>query len=135
MVTRNCLSVTLYVNCVPCLKLLFHCVKYNTYTYVIKRAMPFCLVSALTISQIRLTVALSLGVKPVSGSGTSRTGFVSSSSKELDRFPMSDITGRLLESAEVKGEVVLYWSARDYSLVQLRRSIPCSNPLQKNACE
>jgi len=48
---------------------------------------------------------------------------------------MSDISGRLLESTEVKRQVVLYWSTRDCSLVPLRRSIPCSNPLQKDACE
>jgi hypothetical protein len=69
--------------------------------------MPFCLVFALTIPQTRLTAIFSLGVNPVSGSGTSRAGFVPPCTKELDIFPMYDITGRLLESAEVKEEVVL----------------------------
>jgi hypothetical protein len=71
----------------------------------------------------------------VSGSGTSRAGFVPPPTRELDIFPMSDITGRLLESTEVKGELVLYWSTRHCSFVQLCRFIPCSNPLQKDACE
>ena len=135
MVTRTRLSVTYYVNRPPCLKLLFHRITYSAYTYITRRSMPFCLISALTISQTRLTAIFSRGVNPVSGSGTSRAGFVPPPARELDIFPMSDITGRFLESTKVKGELALRWSTRHCSLVQFSRFIPCSNPLQKDACE
>jgi hypothetical protein len=71
----------------------------------------------------------------VSISWISRAGFVSPPTTELDIFPMSDIIGRMLQSTEVKGELVSSWSTRDCSLVQLWRFIPSSNTLQKDACE
>lgn len=74
----------------------------NDDTCITRRSMPFCLISALTISQMRLTAIFSRGVNPVAGSGTSRAGFEPPPNRELSRLPIFNIIISLLHSATVK---------------------------------